>query len=297
MPSAIFGRTNVAFPPVWLSLSAPHTPYDGWLEELAEAALEGNCPIDVSGQPGLWGGALRGREATLMTIGDGGISKATDDAHAGNLLMAHLIESLSAVGRETLDFYFLRIRGRLQEYQISGALAALEIARQEGHIRFLGLCCDGSSFATLASWQLHDAFEALLVQRNHYDDSAFKQLKEIAFERRVGIVTSRPLNWGYGIPFTALPGMPAEPGLEGDVIASLAQEHPVLVGVRTPEEARFAVSTGLRQPSVGLSERLDACRSAFETDSHWEQASQDHRLWVRQAAERRRASRPATLTQ
>lgn len=191
MPSGLFGRTNLVFPPVWLSLAVPSSSVD--LEGLVRSALEANVPIDVTSSPGLWGGYLRATDSVLTCVSSADFENANDEAHASDLIQAHLIETLSCVGRDYFDIYFLRVRRMVEEYQISGVLGALEAARQEGHIRFLGLYCDGPSLAALGVWQFHDAFEALLVPASDADNEAYNTLRPMAIERRVGVVTLRPL--------------------------------------------------------------------------------------------------------
>lgn len=297
MPLESLGRTNRVFPPVWVSLAAPQREFqEGWLERLVDAAVEAQTVIDISRGPALWGGAMRGTEAMVMSLGGLDIERATDEKHASDLVQAHLIQTLSAFGREYLDLYFLQIRRALEEYQINGALEALEMARQEGHIRHIGICCDGPALAILGLWQFHDAFEVLLVPRNHYDQEAYTTLEPLARERRVGVVTSKALNWGYEMPFVKLPtqwklrnltqsfyGMT----LAQAAIADLAKDYPVLVGVRSPEEVRLAVEA----PSLELPEGLDAMigtyRDAWDNDEEWKLLLNDPDPIVRKAAERR----------
>jgi hypothetical protein len=181
VPSGPFGRTNQVFPPVWLRLSVPSFATD--LEPLADAALESGAPIDVTTSPGLWGGYMRSTDAVLTCVSSTDFERSTDDRHANDLIQAHLIETLSCIGRDYFDFYFLRIRRAIEEYQISGALEALEVAKQEGHIRFLGLACDGPALATLSMWQFHDAFDVVLLP-----DDAYSTLAPMARERRVGVL-------------------------------------------------------------------------------------------------------------
>lgn len=273
MADSVLGRTNRAFPPVWLSLSLPHESGEAPIDALVGAARDANVPLDLGGNPALWGGRLRGDDqAFLMQMSTSGYERATDDRHAEDLIQAHLIETLSAIGREWIDVYFLRVRRAVDEAQLSGALEAMEMARQEGHIRHLGIVCDGSSLATLGMWQFHDAFDLLLVPRNHHDDEAYRTLAPLAKERRVGVVTSRPLNWGWGLPFVALENRLVLPGermtLAQAAIADLAQDHPVLVGVRTPCEVEQALSApGVSMPD--LRERLVPLRERFEAESTW----------------------------
>lgn len=151
-------------------------------DQVASAMAE-KTVIDISANPALWGGQMRGTDALLMTRGGMEIERAPDEKAACDLIQAHLIETLSAIGREHIDFYFLQVRRALEEFQINGALQALENAKQEGHIRFLGLAAEGPGLAVQSVWQFRDAFEVLLLK------SPDSGLEGLAIERRVGIVT------------------------------------------------------------------------------------------------------------
>lgn len=183
MASGLLGRTNQSFPPVWLSLTAP-TAVPGSSEALVEAALAARTVIDISSSPALWGGQMRGTDATIMGIGKVDLSAAMGEPHAHDLVQAHLIETLCGIGRDYLDFYFLSVGSPLKESQISGALIALEAARQEGHVRFVGIAATDAS-ASMGVWQLHDAFEALLIPGG----VSSGPLRLMAKSRRVAIVT------------------------------------------------------------------------------------------------------------
>ena len=183
MPATL-GRTNKVFPQTWLRLTLDESNHhsNGVLAD----ALAKETVLDISVSPALWGNLLRGKEVKLMTRGGIEIAQAPDEKTASDLLEAHMIQTLSALGREAIDFYFLTVRSALEEFQISGALRALESARQEGHVGHIGLSSEGPPMATLALWQFHDAFEVLLLDR---PDEA---LMSLARERRVGIVTAFP---------------------------------------------------------------------------------------------------------
>jgi hypothetical protein len=185
----VFGRTNEVFPDRWVTLSVPDGGFgDETPADLVAAARELNTVIDISTQPALWGSPLRGGNDLLLQKGTLQIEKATSEDHASDLVQAHLIESLSSVGREMIDFYYLRIRRNLEEYQINGAMAALEFAKQEGHIRFLGLMADGPAMAVLGFWQFHDAFETVMISRPLNSAKSFETLAPLANQRRAGIV-------------------------------------------------------------------------------------------------------------
>lgn len=183
MNSNVLGRTNVEYPRIWaaLGVSSESTP-----EELVNAVRDLKIPIDISSQPALWGGFLRGGEDVLVQRGTRHYERATSQDHATDLMQAHLIEVLSSIGREMVDFYFLRVRRAVEEFQINGVLAALEFAKQEGHIRHIGLLADGPSLAVQSVWQFHDAFEAVLLPEQ--GEQELKALVGLAKDRRVGVV-------------------------------------------------------------------------------------------------------------
>jgi aryl-alcohol dehydrogenase-like predicted oxidoreductase len=161
-----------------------------------DALAAANVPIDISTRPILWGGTIRAKDRTFLARGTADYERATEHAHAMDLVQSHLIETLSCIGREMIDFYLLPIRRATEEFQISGALEALESARQDGHIRFLGLMAEGPSLATLATWQFHDAFEVIGIQQTRLDDT--ESLVPLAKDRRVGIIEfgSNPMSFG-----------------------------------------------------------------------------------------------------
>lgn len=179
------GRTNEIFPSKWLRLISPsNTAGPDSASDLVQAALEARTVLDISSNPALWGGHMRATDAPLMALGATDLERAQDEQQAHDLVQAHLIEILCAIGREHLDFYFLRLRQPLHEFQISGALIALESCRQEGNVRFSGIA--GESIpASLGVLQFHDAFEAVLVDAN----AASAPLKLLAKGRRMSIIT------------------------------------------------------------------------------------------------------------
>jgi len=199
------------------------------------------------------------------------MAEATSQRHAFDLVQAQLLETLCGVGRDRIEVFFLRVRSAVEEFQVAGALEALSLAKEDGTIGFLGLCCDGPPYAALGLWQFHDAFELCLLPRNHLDQSAYDVLAPLAQERRAGVVTCRPLNWGGGCSFTRDPGLWRLPNLtrsfyglslEQAVLADLCQRHPVLVGVRTAKEAREASAAATMAPPPGLDTFLEPFREA-----------------------------------
>lgn len=176
----ILGRTHLDVAPVW------YRPIAGdpalIVAELASLCVLGTV-IDISSQPALWGGLLTGEKRSYMSRSSIDIESAMNEKHAADLLDAHLIESLSAIGSSKIDFYALRMRKRWEESALTGAISALEVARQDGMIGHFGLCLEGSASVALAMWQFHDAFDFLVCS-----PEALPSLEPLANERRVGLV-------------------------------------------------------------------------------------------------------------
>ncbi len=277
--STVFGRTNEPWPATWLGLMAPHDGGEAARGRLAEAAVATGAPLDVTQGPSLWGPLLRGAENRTVAFGGRGIEAARDDSHAADLVSADLIGLLSSLGRPVLDLFFLRVRRAIEEYQLNGALMALESAREEGLVRHVGLSCEGPPLAALGLWQFHDAFVALALPRNPLRQEAFATLAPLAQQRRVGLVSFGALDWGVGLPFTVL-----EDGSERlvpDALEANRSDGCVLVGVRTPAEVEAALAQGRGDTDwSGLALR-------YRDPASWAHVAQnDPRVWVRQAARR-----------
>jgi hypothetical protein len=254
-----------------------------------EAALEARVPIDVSSGPALWGGQMRGADATLLTVANP-VEDAGDERSAADLAQAHLLQTLCALGRDSLDFYFLRVRSALPDYAIGGFMQAMEMAREEGMLRFLGICADGPVDDVRRVWQPYDAFEAVLLPRNHRDARLYDELEPLARSRRVGVATYRTLEWGFGLSFDTLLASARvdDPELATAVVADLAADHPVVVSVRTPEEVRRAVAAAGRPRPERIRDALAPLVDAFESDAVWRDLEGRGTASERRAADRRR---------
>jgi len=279
----MLGRTNRKFPPIWLSLLVPE---QGQTQALVEAALDARTVIDISSQPALWGGFLRGTAAELMAVASTNLVNATSHDHAADMVQGDLIQLLSCIGREYIDLYFLPIQRRLEEHQISGALEALEMNKQEGLIRHLGLAGMGSVPAVLSTWQFHDAFDVILLPRNPIEHDLFDALQGLAADRRVGVVTSRPLDWGLGAPFTVFPD---SSDVASGLLAQYSAQHPVLVGVRSMEQIVVAASS--LDFSGNLEQSVEEFKIKYQSADAWEVFAADPRPWVKRAAQRSKLER------
>jgi len=120
-------------------LAVPELAGAGWLEDLGAAAVEAETVLDVSVSPGLFGGVLRGLPGERMAVG--ALLGAEPSFGRGEAaIQAHLIEVLSAIGRETIEYYFVRWSGgRLDSDGVQGGLGALRALRDQGHLGALGL--------------------------------------------------------------------------------------------------------------------------------------------------------------
>jgi hypothetical protein len=176
----LLGRTNRTFPPVWLSLAAPRGVDP---QTLVEAALRANTVLDVTTSPALWSKYIDGARPLLLVRAGDELETATGRGHALDLTQARIIQTLSSVGRPQLDFLCLEIKRNVEGYAVEGALQALEEARQDGHIKYVGLSCAGPAIATLNAWQPHDAFDILITPPQHLES-----LQAVAGARRAGVV-------------------------------------------------------------------------------------------------------------
>lgn len=310
MSTAVFGRTNRTFPPVWLSLRLPREPDPESIDRLAAVAVEAarnDVPLDVTSQPALWGSHLRGKDATLVAVGRSDLEASTEEAHAADLVQAHILEVLCSLTRESIDFYALRVRKALEEFQVSGALMAMESARQEGHIRHLALWVDGPPLAARGLWQFHDAFEVVFAPVSHLDRSSETTLGPLARERRVGLVGTNPVEWSPGVSATIVAEDPnfvaahpqwAPASIARALIAKIAADRPVLAGVHSAEEARAALDAGSGGAPLDVDDIVAAVESAWKDPGTWGRLATDPREWVRRIARRGQAEtrRPTQKT-
>ncbi|MDM7461821.1 MAG: hypothetical protein P3X24_009290 [bacterium] len=190
MQRTLLGRTNRYVYPIW---ARGNLSGSGSAEERAERLMDAllQSPIetlDITPAPALWGRFLREVAHALQVAVASPINlllQASDARVAANLVQSHLIETLCAVGRERVDYYFLSLHELPSESQLSGALEALELARQEGQIGAVGLAAWGDPLAMLALWRAHDAFEVALLPR---EPNALQTLLPEARARRTGII-------------------------------------------------------------------------------------------------------------
>ena len=183
MESSVTGRHDKLLPATWLRLIAPgHENAD--LAALVRAAIAAETVIDISSNAALWGGYLRATCATLMTVGPLDLATSVDEQQVHDLVLAHLIETLSAIGREYIDFYFLWVDRPLKEFQISGALIALQEAKEEGNIRIVGIAAH-DILASQTILHFHQGFESLLLPKEETSGA----LRALARGRNMAIVT------------------------------------------------------------------------------------------------------------
>lgn len=232
---------------------------------MAELAKRQRLPLDISSSLAVWGHHLRGADLPFAGSVGADVSQASDSAGASRLVQASLLAVLSAIGRETLTFCFLPIKTALEEFQILGALEALEQAREEGLVQFTGIRAEKSPFAVQSVWQFHDAFEVVMIPRTPSGRSE-KTLVPLAESRRVGVVLSQPLSLGTGASLGHHSSVisaagPSDPHLA--LLASSASQAHTLVGVRSVAEMEASLCWQSHlSPSEGALKA--ACQAAGE---------------------------------
>ena len=279
-----FGRTNKPYPRLWLSLQMGMGDAEGWAPQLADAAAESGAVIDISNGPGFWGELLRTRDVPLLAFGGRECENASSADHATDLLSAHIFQTLSSLGRSTIDFYFLQVRRAWEEFQVDGAFSALESARSDGLIKHFGLWADGHPLAVLGWWQFRDAFEAVMIP-HHPLASGYKEMfVSLARQRRVGLVGCESLSWGTGCAVSELPSVKSVAS-GADFIRHAVVDMTTMVGVRSAKEveaARDAAANPHSNPEL-----MVQATEAVSDPRQWEPLLADRRPWIKRAAERR----------
>jgi hypothetical protein len=202
LQKTLFGRTNCYVYPIWArgDLRGAESA-----EERAERLFQKLLPspietLDISPAPAIWGRFLRETKNTLQVAvasPRNWLVHVPDARIAANLVQSHIVEVLCAIGRPQIEYYFLSIGEPLSEAQLSGALEALEIARQEGQVGRIGLAVAGNPLPVLALWRTHDAFEVVLLPDVA---EAIATLLPEACARRAGVILQSD-----STPPTALP--------------------------------------------------------------------------------------------
>ncbi len=190
MKKRLLGRTNRYVYPLWVrgALRPSGRSAQEEAETLFARLLESPYEVlDITPSPALWGQLLRQHPTTLQiaVVAPYHLLRVATYSLGGYSVQAHLIETLCAVGRERVDYYFLNLSEPIAESALSGALEALELARQEGQIGALGLYISTEPLRALSLWRTHDAFEVLLIPN---DADLRNVLMPEARVRRVGVV-------------------------------------------------------------------------------------------------------------
>lgn len=171
-----FGRTNQLVSQTWIRPELGDDPEALMAEVVATGAV-----IDISSSPLIWGNSIRGGDHVLFARGSLDYERAISRESAIDLVCAHLIQTLSTIGRESIDFFALPFRRAVEDEQLEGALEALELAKGDGLIKHGGLMSEGPELATLSMWRFHDAFEFIVLGERS------SELEALARERRVGV--------------------------------------------------------------------------------------------------------------
>lgn len=178
------GRTNRVLPAFWFHFAeAAAGPEDAL--RMVKLAEEVSAVVFLSGRPGFWGETLRGFPGELMVSGGHYASMRPNEQAVRNEMEAELIQWLSALGRTQIDYFFLECAGPLETFQINGVLEVLEMARQDGLIRNLGLLAR-NPYASLSLAQFNDAFD--LYYFPHAEDS--EVLAGLAESRRIDVLVN-----------------------------------------------------------------------------------------------------------
>lgn len=192
MSDEVFGRTNEPSPRIWLKpTAAPGSAF----RDLAGSVSQFSTVVDISSNPALFG-PLIPDELPLSVVLPDRPTRAIDEPQAYDFIQSEIIQALVSAQRQRIDFVFLTVRSAWEEFQAAGALGAMNEAKQDGLIRFVGLRAVGNPLAVLGFWQFHDAFEVVSFPWYEGQDEFAKVLVPMADDRRVGVIATDPFGLG-----------------------------------------------------------------------------------------------------
>lgn len=151
-------------------------------------------PVLAQGSPGIWAHDLRGFGCDWLVCDSGGVERARDEGEAMQIMMGEIVQRISNSPDGGISIWFLSVARAWEEFQINGALAALESAREERLIDHLGLHVAGRAMAVASLWRFHDAFDVVLCPPGEEIESVLSTARD----RRVGFVQDGGESLGFG---------------------------------------------------------------------------------------------------
>jgi hypothetical protein len=185
----LLGRTNRIWADEWWRLVG-----FGDLERMGSELRENPRPVLADGSPSIWANELRGSGCDWLVSHSGECEFGRSEEDAAGKMMGEIVQAVSCSPDGSIAIWFLRVDRPWEEYQINGALAALDSAREEGLVKHLGLHVAGSSMAVASLWRFHDAFDVVLCPPG----SELDGVVATARERRVGVVQDGGESLGFG---------------------------------------------------------------------------------------------------
>lgn len=185
----VLGRTNRVWADEWWRLVG-----FGELARVGEELRASPRPILAGGSPSIWSNELRGAGCDWLVTSSAGCETARNEEESAGIMMGEIVQAVSCSPDGNISIWFLSVDRPWEEYQINGALAALESAREERLVKHLGLHIAGSAMAVASLWRFHDAFEVVLCRPG----LELEGVVATARERRVGVVQDGGESLGIG---------------------------------------------------------------------------------------------------
>lgn len=187
--SSVLGRTNRVWPEEWWKLVGFRD------REIVVSDLKAQPrPVLAMGSPGIWAHELRGLGCDWLVCDSGGVERACDEGEAMQIMMGEIVQRVSNSPDGGISIWFLSVARAWEEFQINGALAALDSAREERLVDHLGLHVAGRAMGVASLWRFHDAFDVVLCRPGEEFDSVLATARE----RRVGVVQDGGEALGFG---------------------------------------------------------------------------------------------------
>jgi hypothetical protein len=253
------------------------------LDRMIEAAA--GASIDVTFHPALLGHRMKSTNTYSSARLGRDLKWSTDENHAATLVQAEIVQVISSLLGEPLNYAALLLGPDVTETQVAGANRAVSMAVEEGLI-----CGSGVLVTTETKLSLTEAlrlFDCSFLTCPHRELNPEQWAEANSFG--ISVVASEVLNWGTGCPLEELPAVKNAASEAGvDPLQALILGAPgdsVLLTVSSVEEVEKAMSCS--QAQAGADAVWAAALAAWAEKSEWEYLLGSPDEKVRFAAQRR----------
>jgi aryl-alcohol dehydrogenase-like predicted oxidoreductase len=243
------------------------------------------------------------RSQIFLSTTDGDALDRCPDMEAGGAeaVTRAIARKCELLGVETLDL-FLLYDFRPETHtsaRITGALHALDAAREAGTVRWIGATCYGAYDALADVLEAGLPLDAVFVRFNFWDQGAAVRLLPLCRARGITALATQTFSWVGGVPFMRFPNTWRYRNLTKNFYGfTAAQAHlywvsqqpnvdGVVVSMQTLEQITENISAlSIEKVPAGLESLFESFSQAItRTREGWRGLLQDEQWEIRTAAE------------